>query len=71
MVTSGQVCAHLMGEGRGEVENRRGGGRGGRWLKIYVVCIYRLGNACTLLDLALESLASQIIYKCVKTIFQI
>lgn len=61
------MCGHV----RTSMCTSDGGGQGGRWLKIYVVCIYRLGNSCTLLDLALESLASQIIYKCVKTIFQI
>lgn len=50
------MCGHV----RTSVCTSDGGGKGGRWLKIYVVCIYRLGNAYTLLDLALKSLASQI-----------
>lgn len=43
----------------------------GRWLKVYVVCIYRLANVCTLLDLALKKLASQIKFRCVKMILLI
>lgn len=43
----------------------------GWWLKVYVVGIYGLGNACILLDLALKNLATQIKFRCVKMIYQI